>query len=525
MKKKSARKVWALLMAATMAFSGTAVAFADETTDTQAAYSEEAVVEQNQDETLDSASSGVLESGTGYNIKKGTNYTSKNHITTISIMTDEINKDLNSLISEIIDKDIVGIYSTIYIQNYKNSTFTISKSNIEKMKNKKMRLKTQDIDTGISYDDIYEIENSAYDFNATMSVNTNTAAIEKIKKAGISKYITFTTNGKAGSQLPGEAKITFEEYVTDEPTFDFPEKISDKEQYLYGGEDLFGYYYNESTGRFKELFISHESGDFGVVSHAGVGAHGMGCTTTAEVYGGKVHGTYVVTQGKLPSSLLMDYYTGLVNENGSWLYYKNGAADASYTGLCQYNGSWWYVKNGKVDFSASGLCKYNSAWWYVYGGKVNFSATGLCKYNGSWWYVKNGKVDFSSTTLCRYNGSWWYVSGGRVNFGATGLCKYNGAWWYVKNGRVDFSTTGLCKYNGAWWYVKNGQVSFMTTLCKYSGTWWYIENGKINFNKTTLVKYGNNWYAVAGGKVAWNYSGNFNYNGRTFKVVKGVVKF
>ena len=99
MKKKSARKVWALLMAATMAFSGTAVAFADETTDTQAAYSEEAVVEQNQDETLDSASSGVLESGTGYNIKKGTNYTSKNHITTISIMTDEINKDLNSLIS------------------------------------------------------------------------------------------------------------------------------------------------------------------------------------------------------------------------------------------------------------------------------------------------------------------------------------------------------------------------------------------------------------------------------------------
>ena len=242
-----------------------------------------------------------------------------------------------------------------------------------------------------------------------------------------------------------------------------------------------------------------------------------------------------------------DDYTGLKKDSGDWYYFKDGVKDTSYTGLCKYNGSWWYVKNGKVDFSATTLCKYNGAWFYVKGGKVDFSATTLCKYNGAWFYVKGGKVDFSATTLCKYNGSWFYVKGGKVDFNATTLCKYNGTWWYVKGGKIDFKSTtlckyngtwfyvnggkvnfganGLCKYNGVWWYIKNGSVSFTNTLCKFNGTWWYINNGAVNFNKTTLVKYGNNWYAVAGGKVAWGYTGNLKYNGGTYRVVNGVVKF
>ena len=264
-----------------------------------------------------------------------------------------------------------------------------------------------------------------------------------------------------------------------------------------------------------------------------------------------------------------DDYTGLKKDSDDWYYFKDGAKDTSYTGLCKYNGSWFYVKNGKVDFSATTLCKYNGAWFYVKGGKVDFSATTLCKYNGSWfyvkngkvdfgattlckyngawWYVRNGKVDFSTTTLCKYNGAWFYVKGGKVDFSATTLCKYNGTWWYVKGGKIDFKSTtlckyngtwfyvnggkvnfsanGLCKYNGVWWYIKNGSVSFTNTLCKFNGTWWYINNGAVNFNKTTLVKYGNNWYAVAGGKVAWGYTGNLKYNGGTYRVVNGVVKF
>ena len=239
--------------------------------------------------------------------------------------------------------------------------------------------------------------------------------------------------------------------------------------------------------------------------------------------------------------------SGLYHDGSEWNYYKEGIKDTSYTGLCKYNGSWWYVKNGKVDFSATTLCKYNGAWFYVKGGKVDFSATTLCKYNGAWFYVKGGKVDFNATTLCKYNGAWFYVKGGKVDFNATTLCKYNGTWWYVKGGKIDFKSTtmckyngtwfyvnggkvnfganGLCKYNGVWWYIKNGSVSFTNTLCKFNGTWWYINNGAVNFNKTTLVKYGNNWYAVAGGKVAWGYTGNLKYNGGTYRVVNGVVKF
>ena len=220
-----------------------------------------------------------------------------------------------------------------------------------------------------------------------------------------------------------------------------------------------------------------------------------------------------------------DDYIGLKKDSGDWYYFKDGVKDTSYTGLYKYNGSWWYVKNGKVDFSATTLCKYNGAWFYVKGGKVDFGATTLCKYNGSWFYVKGGKVDFNATTLCKYNGTWWYVKGGKIDFKSTTLCKYNGTWFYVNGGKVNFGANGLCKYNGVWWYIKNGSVSFTNTLCKFNGTWWYINNGAVNFNKTTLIKYGNNWYAVAGGKVAWGYTGNLKYNGGTYRVVNGVVKF
>ncbi|MCI7113076.1 MAG: hypothetical protein MR957_05450 [Lachnobacterium sp.] len=229
---------------------------------------------------------------------------------------------------------------------------------------------------------------------------------------------------------------------------------------------------------------------------------------------------YYIHNGKV------DYNANtLCKYNGSWWYVQNGKVNFKYNGLCKYNGSWWYVSGGRVNFNATGLCKYNGSWWYVSSGKVNFNATGLCKYNGTWWYVSSGKVNFNATGLCKYNGSWWYVSSGKVNFNATGLCKYNGTWWYVSKGKVNFNATGLCKFNGNWFYVEKGAVRFKTTLCKYNGTWWYVNNGVVNFSKTTLCKYGKNWYAVSKGKVAWNYTGYVNYNGKNYKVVKGIVKF
>ena len=564
MKKKIAGKVGALLMAATMAFTGTTAAFAAEPADAHDDDVYEASVEQDQDEELSQASDRLIERGKGYALYKGTALDNGDYTVWAYVYNDELDGAVNPVISYIADKDIVKEESLIEVCDDNGKTYTVSKENLEKMKNKRLMFEAwYELEQGKKLSVSYQfpvVTNADSDFSNKLSINTDSTAASVLENAGIKNYETFTTSGESGSLLPGNGKFWILNDAETSKMYFSSDFDSDRE--LESGEDLFGYYYNTSTGRFIKYDTDKNNKQFsGFVRAYGNFIYETDennqhilrkgefkeFATYASFNDCDYNGTYVITQKEIPASLLMDTYTGLSHEGNDWVYYNNGKIDTAYTGLYKFNGSWWYVKDGKIDFSATTLCKYNGTWWYVSGGKVNFNATGLCKYNGTWWYVRNGKVDFNSTTLCKYNGSWWFVSGGKVNFNATGLCKYNGSWWYVRNGKVDFNSTtlckyngswwfvsggkvnfgatGLCKYNGAWWYINSGKVSFTTTLCKYNGTWWYIENGKINFNKTTLVKYGSNWYAVAGGKVAWNYSGNLNYNGGTYKVVNGVVKF
>ena len=552
MKKKWVGTVGAMLMAAAMIFSGSTTAFAAGTADNQAEDTQDAYVEDihGQDEIVNkNFSSEELETGVGYEIRDCYTITeggvSKEiDAPEIFIYTEKINKDLNELISELIDRPVVkenakiGIYSP---EEGKN--FTITKSNLDKIKAKNMVLEVAYITSDYSETNcayvgymFTKLDNITGDYTPSFSINTDTKAVNTLKSLGVSKFYTVTLNEKYGSKSLGDGEVQLEMYHNI-GNFDF----TNGEHGYKRASNQHSYYYIPSANRFAEC--SKED-----AMQGGFIRDRIGVVLYFEGYNNfKTTGTYVITQGELPKAALMDTYTGLVNEDGNWLYYNNGKADQSYTGLCKYNDAWWYVKNGKVDFSYTGLYKYNGTWWYLNGGKINFSATGLCKYNGTWWYVKNGKIDFSSTTLCKYNGTWWYVSGGKVNFGATGLCKYNGSWWYVSGGKVNFSATGLCKYNGTWWYVKNGKidfsattlckyngnwfyvnggkVSFTTTLCKYNGTWFYVNNGVVNFNKTTLVKYNGNWFAVTGGKVAWGYTGKINYNGVVYNVVGGVVRF
>ena len=332
-----------------------------------------------------------------------------------------------------------------------------------------------------------------------MTLNTDSRAAQKVKEAGIDKYYTFTSKVPSQNELLSSRGEIYTSSSGNLGGF-----VADTQEYSTKyASNMRLYYYNSTADKFQ----SYEPYN----SRTGKGDASAGYSEYSDVYkwthgsimnSAKLNGTYVVTQGEIPAEYLMDSYTGLSHEGNDWLYYKNGKVDSTYTGLCKYNGSWWYVKNGKIDFSATTLCKYNGSWWYVQGGKVNFNAATLCKYNGSWFYVSGGQVRFNATGLCKYNGSWFYVQGGKVNFGATTLCKYNGNWFYVQGGVVKFKTT-LCKYNGTWWYVKNGVLNTSTTLCKYNNT----------------------WFAVSGGKVAWGYTGNMKYNGGTFKVVNGIVRF
>ena len=511
MKKKLIGKIGALLMAVTLTFTGTTVAYAADSAEGQAPDQIKAEIERTQNDNLvKDSDDDLLEKGDGYRVYKGTPLDNGGYTAWIYVYADELKGDLNSTVSGLIDKKYTVDESYIWI-NYENiDAVTVSKANLQKMKNKNMIFDTTNYSSNDDFTHISyrcdKVTNADSDYVPKVSQNSDTAAIAKIKSAGISKYLTLTTGGKSGTSLPGNGYISLwaQKNVGD---FDYNVTDENNSSRKFAG-NLYTYYYNSTAGRFVKYANGANSDVSDDDSQAYAESYGYTYVqdfdyTWINFYDCDFNGTYVVTQGELPASLLMDSYTGLSREGNDWVYYKNGKLDRSYTGLCKYNGSWWYVKNGKVDFGA----------------------TTLCKYNGSWWYVRGGKVDFSSTTLCKYNGSWWYVSGGKVHFGATGLCKYNGSWWYVKSGKVDFSATTLCKYNGYWFYVKGGRVSFTTTLCKYNGTWFYVNNGVVNFNKTTLVKYNGNWFAVTGGKVAWGYTGKMNYNGGTFNVVNGIVRF
>lgn len=368
MKKKIVCKIGATILSASMLFAGTTVAFASESTEKEIVTYDQNVMLQGNIETL--------ERGQGYEISS--NYDDQN-VPKIVINVAEINTDLNKLVSELLDRSfmIKGSHICVYDSNYKES-FTISKSNLEKIKTKGMSLEVQCSTDNENAGNPYlvytfdKLDNIAGDYTPSVSVNSDTKAINTVRKAGIDKFYTVTLNEKYGSKSLGNGYF-YIEASKNNGNFDMTQ---DSDGNYPGAKLLNAYYYDSSADRFikleKEICqTSYFYGDSSLHSYIEVGS---GCKTI---------GTYVVVQGELPVSILMDTYTGLVYEDGKWNYYKNGKADASYTGLCKYNNSWWYVKNGKVDFST----------------------TTLCQYNGTWWYVKNGKVDFNATTLCYYSGT------------------------------------------------------------------------------------------------------------------------
>ena len=73
-------------------------------------------------------------------------------------------------------------------------------------------------------------------------------------------------------------------------------------------------------------------------------------------------------------------YTGLYQQqDGQWIYVKNGSWAYDYTGFVAKDGDWWYVENGRITFHCNGLVRGlvngNDTWWYVTGSKVNFCNT------------------------------------------------------------------------------------------------------------------------------------------------------
>ena len=221
-----------------------------------------------------------------------------------------------------------------------------------------------------------------------------------------------------------------------------------------------------------------------------------------------------------------DWFTSLVQYNGSWWYVKNGVIDFSANTLVYYNKTWWYVRNGQVDFKANTLAYYNNTWWYVRNGQIDFKANTLAYYNNAWWYVRNGQVDFKANTLTYYNNTWWYVRNGQIDFKANTLAYYNNTWWYVINGHVDFRKNTLAYYNNAWWYVINGHVDFKAnTLAYYNNVWWYVINGHVDFSANTLVYYNNTWWYVINGHVDFSANTRVRNENGLWYIKNGAIDF
>lgn len=170
------------------------------------------------------------------------------------------------------------------------------------------------------------------------------------------------------------------------------------------------------------------------------------------------------------------------------VYYTKNDKVSKFSGYKFESGRWAYYKNGSVDKSFNGLKKTpDKEWRYFTSGVQDNSYTGLAKNDNGWFYLKKGAIDYSYTGMAKSpkNGKWYYVSKGKIDYSFSGLAKSpkNGKWFYMNKGVLDYSFTGVAKSP---------------------------KNGKLYYVKKSVID--------------TSFSGTIKYNGKTYKVTKGVAK-
>lgn len=243
-------------------------------------------------------------------------------------------------------------------------------------------------------------------------------------------------------------------------------------------------------------------------------------------------------------------YTGFVAKDGDWWYVTgskvnfcntvasnawgwwkitNGRVDFDFSGLAENAYGWWKITNGQVDFSYVGYEQSGSNWWYVYGGQVCFQATdvlpGTVGGQYGWWKVCEGKVNFDDD-VCENAYGWWKITTGKVDFQYTGLAQNACGWWMIQNGHVNFGSNGLVDNGNGWWLVRNGCVDFTYNgLVDNGNGWWLIRNGYVDFDYNGLVDNGNGWWLVKNGCVDFSYQGYVQNECGVWWVSNGQVQF
>lgn len=185
-----------------------------------------------------------------------------------------------------------------------------------------------------------------------------------------------------------------------------------------------------------------------------------------------------------PTDIPRDFLkNGLVNENGQWVLYKDGAVDTGAYGIMEYNGGRFFVANGAI-IPNSGLVSDGSAWYYLSSGQVA-DYTGLASYDGAWFYVTNGMLDTERNGIVSYDGAQFMLAAGRIVTEANGLIQdpVSGKWYFVSAGQVASNYRGLALYDGQWFYVWDGVFqSDAEGWVEHDGAMFYVVNGMVTGN-------------------------------------------
>ena len=186
---------------------------------------------------------------------------------------------------------------------------------------------------------------------------------------------------------------------------------------------------------------------------------------------------------------------GIVEEDGSLYYYKNGSR--YYAGLINIEGSYYYVKtSGEVVHGqkywitkTNGLMKEAS---YEFGadGKMVVDESvkdGIVKENGSLYYYKDGKLTYAG--LINIDGSYYYVktSGEVVHGQKYWITKTNGlmperSYTFDAEGKItdpeiispDPGKNGIVEENGSLYYYKDGS-RYYAGLINIEGSYYYVK--------------------------------------------------
>ena len=186
---------------------------------------------------------------------------------------------------------------------------------------------------------------------------------------------------------------------------------------------------------------------------------------------------------------------GIVEEDGSLYYYKNGSR--YYAGLINIEGSYYYVKtSGEVVHGqkywitkTNGLMKEAS---YEFGadGKMVVDESvkdGIVKENGSLYYYKDGKLTYAG--LINIEGSYYYVktSGEVVHGQKYWITKTNGlmperSYTFDAEGKItdpeiispDPGKNGIVEEDGSLYYYKDGS-RYYAGLINIEGSYYYVK--------------------------------------------------